>query len=319
MTDANGKLTAKYTFPTFNTKKTDTITVGCESCAFSTAQVDITMAPTVIGFFNGVWNTEADARNSYKRLQLEFGPSFQLFGTNYQGASLTYELFYNQTACGSGGAGCMEDIFETFAQRDRELGGVLSNRWEYFWEMLSGTHTKSTSLTGTLLSWLGGAGSSLLRLFDSAFGALINKVVALTNHAIKNPPTNADVATHVAKLKTYADDDYTLVLVAHSQGNLFVNKAYDGLMASKPGAIAKVVHVAPASPTLRGKYVLADIDVVINGLRSTGLTSIQPININLPFSKADRSGHTFEGTYLDMARGAYGRVRYLIVDALESL
>lgn len=319
VTDANGELTARYTFPTFNTKKTDTITVGCDSCAISTAQVDITMAPTVIGFFNGVWNTRKAAQKSRDRLEVEFGPSFQLFGTNYQGASLKYDLFYNQTACGSGGAGCLEDIFETFAQRDRELGGVLSNRWEYLWEMLSGTQTKSTSLTGTLLGWLGGVGSSLLSLVDSVFGALVNKVVALTDHAIKNPPTSADVASQLAKLQTYADDDYTLVLVAHSQGNLFVNKAYDGLIASKPGAIAKVVHVAPASPSLRGKYVLADIDVVINGLRSTGLTSIQPININLPISKADLSGHTFEGTYLDMARGAYGRVRYLIVDALESL
>jgi hypothetical protein len=319
VTDAKGELSASYTFPTFSTKKTDTITVGCESCMFSTAQVDIKMAPTVIGLFNGVWNTETNARKSRDRLEREFGSSFQLFGTNYQGASLTYELFYNQSACGSGGAGCLEDIFETFAQRDRELGGVLSNRWEYFWEMLSGTHTKRTSLTGTLLSWLGGVGSSLLSLIDSVFGALVNKVIALTDHAIKNPPTNADVASQLAKLQTYADDDYTLVLVAHSQGNLFVNKVYDSLMASKPGAIAKVVHVAPASPTLRGKYVLADIDVVINGLRSTGLTSIQPININLPISKSDLSGHTFEGTYLDMARGAYGRVRYLIVDALESL
>jgi len=45
-----------------------------------------------------------------------------------------------------------------------------------------------------------------------------------------------------------------------------------------------VVHVAPASPTLRGRYVLADIDVVINGLRLSGINSVQPINILLPTS-----------------------------------
>jgi len=79
------------------------------------------------------------------------------------------------------------------------------------------------------------------------------------------------------------------------------------------------MHVAPASPTLRGRYVLADIDVVINGLRLSGINSVQPINILLPTSSTDPSGHMFEGTCLDVIRAAYGRVKFFITDALESL
>lgn len=319
VTDANGQLTANYTFPQFDKKKTDTIEVGCATCSVPTGQLTMTMSPTVIGFFNGVWNTQRDAQNSYSRLKREFGSSYQANNTSYQGASLVYDWFYNQTGCVAGKVACIEDIFETFAQRNQELGGVLSNRWEVFWEMLAGRHTQSTSLTGTLLGYLGGVGNALLQLIDATFSAMVNQLVALTGNALSHPPTAADVAAHLAKLKAYADDDYTLVLVAHSQGNLFVNAAYDGLMASKPGAIARVVHVAPASPTVRGGYVLADIDAVINSLRLSGIGSVQPVNIYLSTSKTDPSGHMFEGTYVDTVRAAYGRVKYLVGSAVESL
>ena len=315
VTDANGEFTASYTFPQFDKKQVDVIEIGCDACMSTPALVNITMAPTVVGFFNGVWNTAADARNSQHRLEREFG-------TSHNGASLKYDLFYNQTGCGSGAAGkaaCLQDVFEVFAQRDKELDGVLSNRWEMFWEILSGSHKQSNSLTGSLLSWLGGGGNALLQLIDSTFSAMINKLAALTGSLLSNPPTAYDIASQVAKLKAYADDDYTLLLVAHSQGNLFVNAAYDGLKAAKFDAVPKVVHVAPASPTLRGHYVLADIDVVINGLRLSGINSVQPVNIYLPTSSKDLSGHMFEGTYLDVTRTAYSRVKFFITDALESL
>ena len=62
---------------------------------------------------------------------------------------------------------------------------------------------------------------------------------------------------------------------------------------------ASVVHVAPASPTLRGPYVLAEIDEVINGLRNFGPRTVPNINIWLRSRGGDPSGHTLVGTYLD--------------------
>ena len=107
--------------------------------------------------------------------------------------------------------------------------------------------------------------------------------------------------------------------MAPSQGSLFVNRAYDDLLASRPDTLAQVVHVAPASPTLRGEYTLADIDVVINGLRATGINTVPSININLPFSKADASGHKFEPTYLDKTRVAYANIRLKLEASLNAL
>jgi hypothetical protein len=79
------------------------------------------------------------------------------------------------------------------------------------------------------------------------------------------------------------------------------------------------VHIAPASPTLRGDYILADIDLVINGLRAQGITSVPPANIALPAARADASGHTLTNTYLDAARAALARIKAMLKTALTSL
>ncbi|WP_088955049.1 hypothetical protein [Variovorax sp. HW608] len=122
-----------------------------------------------------------------------------------------------------------------------------------------------------------------------------------------------------SKAQGLADENYSFVLIAHSQGNLFVNSAYDGLRSSHPDTAAGVVHVAPASPTLRGEHLLADIDLVINGLRVQGINSVAANNINLPASKSDLSGHTLVGTYLDAARAAREKINGMVQAVLGKL
>ena len=80
-----------------------------------------------------------------------------------------------------------------------------------------------------------------------------------------------------------------------------------------------MVHVAPAPPTLRGEHLLADIDLVINGLRLQGINTVAPININLPTSKSDLSGHTLVGTYLDAARAAREKINGMVQAVLSRL
>jgi hypothetical protein len=74
----------------------------------------------------------------------------------------------------------------------------------------------------------------------------------------------------------------------------------------------RIVYVAPASPTRNGKHVLADIDTVINSLRVQGSDSVAPVNLVLPFSRADPSGHAFQATYFVRSRAGYGMLRSLI-------
>ncbi len=276
---------------------------------------DCFVYPTLIGFFNGVWNTDLAARDSLDRLSSEFGSS-------RGGVPIDYELFYNQTGCGDSSLtkiNCIEDIFEVFSQRRRELDGVLANRWEFFWEMLAGRHRQEGSLGSRLLAALGNSSNTLLQLLDSTFNAMLGQLAGVTSRMVMNPPTMEQSSDHVALMRVYEERGTSMLLVAHSQGNLFVNAAYDTFRAQRPSASVQVVHVAPASPTLRGDYVLADIDIVINGLRVQGTNSVPAANLSLPFSSSDLSGHMLEATYLDRSRAGYDRVRNMITTALDKL
>lgn len=316
-TNGEGLLLLEYV-PTQPASEPIEFVASCARCGNTANWVLQPQRDIVIGFFNGVANTQEAALDSLDRLEEEFGPQ-------YKDTPLKYDWFYNQTACGEGVLGkpsCLEDVAEVFDQRTRELGGVFASRWETFWDILAGRYQQETSFTGRLLDRLGNSGNALLQWLDAGLNAILNQLARDTFKLItlfKDSPTYENRASHMERLWRYADEGHGMVLVAHSQGNLFVNSAFDALKAFKPEAQAQVVHVAPASPTLRGDHVLADIDLVINALRVTGLNSVPDVNINLPVSKIDRSGHGFEPTYLDTARAAYARTRGLIVQSLDAL
>ena len=315
---ADGVISFEYSFPSFTEAKTDTIVVTCEICKEygDRSTLDIPMVPTLLGFFNGVWNTREQAEDGLKELKIT---TEAVRGKQ----NVAYDLFYNQTGSaqpGSNGVGsALTDVAEVFDQRSRELDGVLSNRWETFWDILGGRHANPKSGLGSLLVLLGDKALALAQLADAAFSATLGNIVGNFARLLSNPPTAADRLAHVAKLQKYADDGYPLVLVAHSQGNLFVNRAFDSLRGSRPNATAAVVHIAPASPTLRGEYVLADIDLVINGLRLTGINTVPNVNLVLPVSTQDASGHTLVATYLDASRRGLDAVKRMIRAAVDPL
>jgi hypothetical protein len=282
--------------------------------------IDKVCPPTLIGFFNGVANSKKEAEKSLDKLIDEFPP-------NNPAKPIKHDLFYNDSACNDGLLGqvsCLEDFAETFNQRTAELGGVLDKRWEIFWEVLAGRHQATGSLTDSLLSRLGNTASALFDLIGSIFSNILNGLAgsfAKTLGLMTSPATAVNTAAHIDKLKVYAKNGSGMVLVAHSQGNLFVNVAYDGIKASYPNAKVEVVHVAPASATMRTglngviDYALAGIDLVINALRVAG--GVPDSNINMQPSAEDRLGHGFVETYMDKTRSAYDFVKSLIGATLD--
>ena len=160
--------------------------------------------------------------------------------------------------------------------------------------------------------------------------SLLAKITTPSIALLDNSPTAQDTAGHTAQLIAAGQRAERAVLVAHSQGNLFVNAAYDAYLAHsrQAGALvgedtgyvaAQVVHIAPASPTLRGPYVLANTDLVINGLRRVDGTYLPVSNATLSLDKKDPSGHKLLDTYLDEARPLRARIRQLVTDALDAL
>jgi hypothetical protein len=279
----------------------------------------------LVGFFNGVWNTKREAERSLEVLKKQ-----DFIGSTWRGAPVRYELFYNQSCKRSADDVCLQDLAEVFHQRSAELDGLVARRWEYFWEQVSGQHDQAGSFTQRLIGRVVRSDNALGSWFDGLANALLAKITALSTVLAENPPTAQDTAGHTAQLIRAGQRAERAVLVAHSQGNLFVNAAYDAYLAHsrQTGAevgedtryvAAQVVHIAPASPTLRGPYVLADTDIVINGLRRIDGTYMAAPNMSLPVSGKDRSGHKLLDTYLDETRPARAQVLQLVSQALDAL
>lgn len=80
----------------------------------------------VAGFYNGVWNTTSDAGVGMNALASAIGVKTPA------GEDIRWEIFYNTTTTK------WADLVETFNQRASAQNVVVGERWELFWEAISG-------------------------------------------------------------------------------------------------------------------------------------------------------------------------------------
>ncbi len=256
-------------------------------------------------FFNGVQTTPDGADTAiqeFKRLHGTTAPT---------GEKILYEYMYNY----SNG---FEDFVETFEQRLLEQDGLLEGRFELFFEALKG----DGPWWSTIIDSVGEAFGILDGLVDWFQAAAIQQLTTL----LGNPPTQVNYNEHKARLDNRIVEGKKLLLVAHSQGNLFVNAAYSYVRSKVPAESVKVVHIAPASPILNGDHVLADLDLVINGLRPFGsvasITNFIPGYLLRPAGrngKKDPLGHGLIEIYINQSLGISQSVRSYIDQALDDL
>lgn len=258
------------------------------------------------GFFNGVQTTPDGADVALAELRLIHGTE------TADGEPIRYEKFYNYTDG-------FEDFVETFDQRLQEQSDVLGDRFELFWDALQGG---GGSWWQNLLNVADGLGGLLDAFVQGMQASLIDVLAGWA----ANPPTQVNSLEHRARLEALALEGRKMILVAHSQGNLFVNPAYDFVTTRVPADAVKVVHVAPASPTLRGEHTLADKDLVINGLRALGSvpgnTDVIPGYLNRPAGtngRTDILGHGLIEIYLNPGLAISQRVKQQIDSALSAL
>lgn len=262
-------------------------------------------AGIAVGFFNGVQNTLSDANRALlelRRIHKEETESGEL---------IKYEVFYNYSEG-------FEDFVETFEQRLQEQEGILQGRYELFLEAMAGDGPWWSSIIDRV-----GATANILDGFVDWTQAA---TVDLLASPFGNPPTTVAYAEHKTRIDTLILEGKQLLFIAHSQGNLFVNGAYNYATASAEPNSVKVVHIAPASPTLNGSYTLADLDLVINGLRLAG--SVPSVTSNIPGyllrpaglnGLTDIIGHGLVEIYINPALSISNRVKTHINDALSEL
>ncbi|WP_220271704.1 hypothetical protein [Shewanella morhuae] len=231
--------------------------------------------------------------------------------TSSSGDKIKYEVLYNY----SNG---FEDFVETFEQRLLEHEGILEGRYELFLDALNGQGSWWESIIASI--------SSLAGVFDGIREWFQAKAIEQLATLVSNPPTISNYMEHKTRIDNWVLEGRKLLFVAHSQGNLFVNAAHDYAKNKVPTNSLKVIHIAPASPILNGQHTLADLDLVINGLRLVG--SVAEITDNIPGylsrptgsnGKKDALGHGLLEIYLNQELAISNRVKNQINSALDSL
>lgn len=213
---------------------------------------------TDIYFGNGVWNPDrdkvvADQLFSLKEFMLYRAPT--PLNKADQGKLFNWKVAYNYST------GTNTDLIETFYQL-KESGQIT----EGYFTMISAT-----------LAAKDGANSN---------AEILTKIQSI----IKYYNYNVSRMYEIYQQSSF-NQKHNVLLVAHSQGNLFGNKMYT-LMNDKEKKRFRMVSVAtPANHVMKPNqtfpYVTAKLDYVIG-----------PIPGSLP-GNVDGVGHTFLGTYLD--------------------
>lgn len=256
-------------------------------------------------FFNGVQTTAEEADVALEEFRRLYGD------TSAKGDAIRYEVLYNYTDG-------FEDFVETFEQRLNEQGGLLEGRFELFFEALKGDGPWWSRIINTVAS-----AADILKGFVDWYQA--STIATLTN-LFGNPPTAVNYVEHRARIDNWVLEGQKLLFVAHSQGNLFANAAYDYALTKVSADSARLVHIAPASPALNGSHTLADLDLVINGLRAFG--SVASITDNIPGyllrpagvnGQKDALGHGLLEIYINQGLAISARVTSHINAALDAL
>lgn len=262
------------------------------------------------GFFNGVNTTSREAEVARNYLELSYGSSTS------SGELIQYEVFYNTT-------NGLVDFVETFDQRLLEQNGLLAGRFELFFESLNGGGTFWNQITSTVAS----ANGILDGIFDLFKARTISNLALLVSKFTTAPPTSLNYQEHRVRIDNSALSGKKMLFYAHSQGNLFANVAYDYALTKVSASNVKLIHVAPASPnTGRGSHTLADLDLVINGLRVTGTVAsitdsifgilLRLVGLN---GKKDALGHGLLEIYINLQNTTAARIKSHVQVALSTL
>ena len=226
-----------------------------------------------IYFGNGVWNTERQAIAGMKALRsfMKYKAVIRL-DPKKEGDAYIFKYAYNPTH------GTRDDLIETFWQL-KESGQISSGYFMLVYAVLAG---------------------------EDDYEEFLKKLQEVVN----NYNIDASSMYNLYKYNSF-NKNHNVLLVSHSQGNLFGNKMYT-LMSDNEKKKFRMVSVAtPANHVMKtnqkSPYVTASNDFVIN-----------PIPGSLP-ANVDGFGHTFIGTYLGSSINAPRKIALYIKNEYDYL
>jgi len=227
-------------------------------------------------FGNGVWNDWGEAANSADLLSRRL--ESHITGTDLEGA-VEYDVFYNPST----GAIC--DLLETFLQN-------FETDVSQFWRFLAGLEPMPDILQDRM--------REISELADAAI------VVA----------SPEELREYTDTYNQHLREGHPVVVVAHSQGNLWANIAYLGIEHENLDRFG-IVSVANPDDHVAGNgpYTTIDEDLVIWAVRDS-----LPANLNNFFgiNLRDYSGHKFIDSYMASGHPAATKILDDVVSVIES-
>lgn len=260
-----------------------------DDCISTPATIDI-------AFINGVLVSPTEYQDNKTRVQREYGPIY----TDSDGRQhlVNYPDYYNPTE----GVG---DLLELLEQLNQQVPG-WRNRVEVFYARVLGATLLPPYMYRPDLNPI------LLALGASLYSATLTKDPG---------PLTQELA---AKTRNLVDDHHRVLMIAHSQGNMFANAISTSVEAhlqqTGDESAFRVVHVAPPAPIdeLQHRYVTIKTDEVIKAARLLGsqapkgthdyphLTQILAL---LTAKIVELMGHDFVHNYMDAPQAPYQGIR----------
>lgn len=253
---------------------------------------------TNIYFGNGVGNSLREAYLSKQMLASAYLVKKDIRTSN-PGESFNFTLAYNLSR------GHAEDVIEVINQKVEETGGLTSPeilslmRLSESARLVKLKELKVLSPTARIRVEL--SARAIVLAIDAYIDAFKSGGLGLTKYYDQVTENN-----HVSMYLNDLKKGKRVIVVAHSQGNLFANNAYERLTDINSDYNKSIGIVGVASPAGRGigdnTYVTALDDGVINALRDAGY-SVLPGNVNnkpdnYSDNLRDRANHGFAQSYL---------------------
>lgn len=234
--------------------------------------------PDVVVMFGNGVWNDAEDTDESRRI-LEDVLEIHVLGTNLKGI-IKYDTSHNPSE------GKLLDLLETFEQ-------TIQTNYSKFWEFLSG-----------------------LDLMPDILQDKLKEIAAEIDADIVS--ANPSVQEHIVVYDTYLREENVVVLVAHSQGNLYGNIAYLGLDQQYIDGFGIVSVANPDSYIAGGgPYTTIDEDQIIGYLPTALPTNLD--NFFGPVNLADWSGHKFIESYLATGHDAETVILNNVVSMINDL
>jgi hypothetical protein len=252
-------------------------------------------------FINGIMNTKSEARYSMVNIMQHIGPA-------YKGHAIQYDYLLNPSEK------LANDLYEALKQK-------LAEKATFSW-------TAVNAAIKRILNPIGAAPSDVQELATFLGPTVKDSLLSFAKaEAGRMSDTTYDddlVGTIAGKLITFVAKQ-PVVIVAHSQGNLYANAAWWKIKRVAPGVDASRIHIAavatPANGVANGStsdYITSSLDQIINLVRVA-------FPLTLP-SNADATpnldsdillGHGFNTTYMNQLEASTVNLIRKQLDALE--